>query len=522
MLYENLSEKDKAITAEYINEHGQYLDGQVPEDKMVSLSERLRFWDSNKLVLYHLLGDKFIIKRPISDIIDIETICKRIDACLGDFYTSDADMNICLKFKENLLKHLSPYNRYLWAVHDLFNPHNLANNIYAQRDRTDVTMPNGDIVRWKQGEKTLRILRKLVKSIDDPDLTQQYEEFRIWHSQMLNDNKLSGNLCLSILPIDFFTMSDNTYHWSSCMDWTDDGEYHLGTIECMNSSYILVTYLEGHKPMPIGDYEWEGNKKWRTLVAVHQDFCATIKGYPYQHPELAQLVLKWVRELAIENLHYQYRENVITNNRTAVYLTNTFAIEPVFYNMYNDFGSCESYYYISEKLYKQAQNYQETNIHVASYPLYNETNCMCCGRTQNLVSIDADCVFCADCAQQYVKYCPLCGERIYVDDDYYDVEDQTICADCYESSATYDPFYDEYIFISNSITLEIDYMDEDTPNEFIEIHEGNIQNHLFEDTDYFLEPPVYNSAKNKYVIDSNFATDLLKRIVREYGYINYR
>lgn len=174
------------------------------------------------------------------------------------------------------------------------------------------------------------------------------EECRLKISQILNDKRTKGTLCLSIHPMDYMTMSDNGYNWTSCMAWqAPDGEagcYHAGTVEMMNSCCVVVAYLEGKEEWkPLQDfglnYIWS-NKKWRELFIVDHDFITGIKAYPYEHSQLEIASLKALAELAEKNLGYKYEKNITPfcgefdlGNYEVHFTTNL---------MYNDFGSADS------------------------------------------------------------------------------------------------------------------------------------------------------------------------------------
>ena len=90
-------------------------------------------------------------------------------------------------------------------------------------------------------------------------------------------------------------MSDNNEDWESCMSWTQGGEYRVGTIEMMNSPYVIVAYLKSHHNL-----EWADNwnsKKWRELYICSNDFVRSITGYPYKDEKITKLVLEKIREL---------------------------------------------------------------------------------------------------------------------------------------------------------------------------------------------------------------------------------
>lgn len=142
----------------------------------------------------------------------------------------------------------------------------------------------------------------------------------------LNVNKvMNSEIILSIHPLDFMTMSDNTSNWSSCMSWNNFGSYRCGTVEMMNSASIVIAYSAAKEPMDLFDdskeYKWN-DKTWRELFIVTKDFIYPIKGYPYQNIEFEKFVMDKLAELGEKNCGFSYKEgfcedvfpNFITDN----------------------------------------------------------------------------------------------------------------------------------------------------------------------------------------------------------------
>ena len=214
------------------------------------------------------------------------------------------------------------------------------------------------------------------------DFLETIERMRIIHSQILNKKKIKGTLCLSIHPLDYMTMSDNNYDWSSCMRWreTDESEagcYHAGTIEMMNSNNVVVAYLEGKEkwyPFSLEDGNIS-NKKWRELFIVDHDFIIGIKGYPYIHDDLEKQIMNILAEMATNTLNFEYRDEIINNSSDTIsYLgkpSKYFTISTCRY-MYNDISSngCNIKWAISP-------NYAK--IEYGEYTYGNEAYCTVCG-----------------------------------------------------------------------------------------------------------------------------------------------
>lgn len=268
----------------------------------------------------------------------------------------------------------------------------------------------------------------------EPDLTVHYEDFRIFCSQMTNQRKLEGTLCLSIHPIDYMTMSDNSNSWSSCMSWKDHGDYRMGTVEMMNSRNVIVAYLTDSKEK----FDFEGldwtSKKWRSLFIVDPQVLCNIKGYPYFNDSLNHEVLAWVKELCAQvgwdyiNTPIEYHENEDYNEvyqRTGYYLGKwEFWTD----RMYNDFWYVHTFY---------------PNINMGAEESFSltysgRTQCMWCGKDiscEDMVDTDESYLICEDCAS--TCRCHHCGDiissgdAIRVGDDYY-------CSCCYEDCVVYD------------------------------------------------------------------------------------
>ena len=142
---------------------------------------------------------------------------------------------------------------------NLVNHRNLATNSYSIGEPFEVNLPDGKILKVQKGTKPLRVLAKMAQAFN----LEGFEEFRLTHSRILNQKKMTGELCLSIHPMDFMTMSDNNSNWESCMSWSDYGCYRRGTVEMMNSECVVVAYLRAKEDMKVSEDLYWNNKKWR-------------------------------------------------------------------------------------------------------------------------------------------------------------------------------------------------------------------------------------------------------------------
>lgn len=352
-IYEFLPEEDKIQFRNHINEYSDV--GAAP---LSGLHHFLRFWETEKETLYHAFGDQFIIKKKIS-------IAKRKsdinDEMWNAFYGWDSPAIIntfieCYRDRLSIIANQVDPSLYwdILMLRDFVTDFSLLyENVCPENFK--VTIPEEFTVNKKPFViqprcKIVKILGKLCKAIgvDVKEMScpkcgrtyewgtktececgtklvenDGYEMFRQAHSRVLNNKKTTGNLCLSIHPMDYITMSDNDCGWDSCMSWMneDGGEYRLGTIEMMNSPNVIVAYVETSHPMELWrNGEWN-SKRWRQLYIVDPLVILGNRQYPYNDDELQGLAIEWIREIMNKVPNYgPYPESAchIVNNKTNI------------------------------------------------------------------------------------------------------------------------------------------------------------------------------------------------------------
>lgn len=409
-LIKTLSMEEMIAIENRITAHA--FDGSPKKEYRQPVEKILEPWQTAKSqFLYRMFGEQLILSKEIEFAKSADMLEEQIAEEMFDSRSAvskpfiDAYYGLC------------SYNGELhgnWNAERLIGCWNLALNRW---DHTEFTIPvkEGNDIRVQRGAKISKILGKIAKAYNLPG----YEEFRILHSQILNQKKLTGHLCLSIHPLDFITMSDNDNGWTSCMNWEDWGEYRQGTVEMMNSQYVICAYLDSKTPYMLkGGFEWS-NKKWRELFIVSKDVITGVKGYPYQNEYIVAEVLKWLRELAETNLNWKYGDQVYEycQGEDFFFNGNEDKHHLLFHtdNMYNDFGRSH-YAYINPDL--------DENFNL-NYSGVSE--CMCCGNT--LIELDGESgLVCLECEEVY--RCVECGGR-YDGDDLIDVNGHLYCSDCY-------------------------------------------------------------------------------------------
>lgn len=450
-----LSDEDKSTFRNWVNMYGGMSDDRDPDLCVENVDYILRFWDEEKITLWKMLGEKFTISKDVTFKRSERQSRSDFEDCLGywrigykfireyqDFTADKRNLETPDSYYDALYK----VNRFedIMALRELTTFESLHNNIYTGDTFTITRSDDNQTLLVNKGAKISKLLGKLAKFFELSET--KYEEFRIAHSQFLNQDTIKGTLCLSIHPMDYVTMSDNDSGWDSCMNWQNEGDYRIGTVEMMNSPCVLIAYLRAKEDMEFGWGDklshWN-NKKWRQLYIVTKDLISDIRQYPWHNDELNGLCMKWIKDLATTNLGWQY-SNLCTyfnNFRDADY--NNFCLElsdePYSIDIYCD-KMYNDVYSKNQKCFIGINAPHEIEIDYSGY-----SECMNCGREISDIS-DTCMLLCDDCSN--ALRCSCCGDVIH-NDDYYWIDDDTcLCYDCYAEKAGTcedcgDAFYNE-------------------------------------------------------------------------------
>lgn len=381
----------------------------------------LREWDYHKSqYLYKMFGGQFILNKKIEYNKPMSTLTNDLRDKFNDYN------NICNQFRRT-------FDRFLWEhrvelgydydlLQGLMDVDRLINTEY-NGDTFYVNAPDGKPVKVQHGCKPMRLISKICRlyGVDLNMLT----EFQNEVSLVLNQKKLTGDLTISIHPMDYMTMSENESGWSSCMNWSEPGCYCRGTVEMMNSSCVVVAYLNAKDQMWVpGDYRWS-NKKWRELFIVDKGVITGVKGYPYQNEDLVKIVNSWLRDLAVANLGWEYDENSIAYkpDHNFTYTADDGKVHEARFSfstntMYNDFGTIDNHYAIVGKnlnRYTMHLNYSGPEM------------CMCCGECDCSYDSEGQ-LMCDDC--DHSTHCVCCGEWLDENNVYW-LDDEPYCSYCY-------------------------------------------------------------------------------------------
>lgn len=416
-------------------------------DRVKPMKDILNIWEQEKsYYLNKLFNDELIISKDIN--------IEKDDSILGDeiqeklmnhpfmnefrtfiyFYQNDI-MDAIVSSSED---HFSD-RTYKCSIirHTLINEHSLLSNRYDGPEITFAYKEKGrnNFTKYKMnsGTKVMKAVSKIISIFCKDnyskkiELQDEFENFRIIHSQIFNEKTTKGELCLSIHPMDYMTMSDNECGWRSCMAWRDSGEYRLGTVEMMNSSMVVVAYLKSSVDMSVGRaYSWN-SKRWRELFIINQDTIIGVKGYPYWSLSLEEEVLLFLKELAYKNLGWEYHDSIYTidcKDRDCKVIDHpniTFTFETEY--MYCDFYS-KHHLLLSKNIDINADN-----DYYAYFCYSGPAQCMGCGE---VAEFDGESfLLCCSCDESWV--CDECESHMFSTDEQYDVDGHTLCQFCYDN-----------------------------------------------------------------------------------------
>ena len=438
-LYNYLTELDNKRIENYVRTYGtaSYIGNEIYLSDWRDCKKKLfKLLDGQLIYSFpiELDKDEIIIRQELSDLISTHDFATMYD----DLYYAYLD-----KLTSEERRNYNDHWGMLTTVSNLFS-NKVPDPATILKEDPDTGVVKS--LKITPGMKIFRAIRKIIDFLEpeDEEIHKSFEDFRIAHSMILNDKKLRGELCFSIHPIDFMTMSDNANNWSSCMSWVDGGCYHTGTVEMMNSNLVICVYLKSDKEFNFSlsknkhneeDWIWN-SKKWRQLFYCNKDIIVSGKAYPFNSKDLTFIALNKLRELAKKNWNQeykygieQYRDMIHINTLHKMNLNRMWAkgMRNIKHNiifdtngMYNDMFNDRKtpYWCVRNKVKKNTM-----------LNLSGKVRCACCGEYNVINQVDYD----------YLDEYEREVENLSEDDmdDYnsqYSGVKKVICRDCYQST----------------------------------------------------------------------------------------
>ena len=284
-------------------------------------------------------------------------------------------------------------------------------------------------------------------------------------SLLIQENCVSGTLCISVHPLDFLSASENIHNWRSCHAL--DGEYRSGNLNYLMDSATVICYLKADKQAILPHFPenviWN-SKKWRMWLFFSNDKSMMFAGR--QYPFMTDTALEYTRKLLTiaglgkwgdfsvnkfcrlkdsrSNIEF-FLERMVPVGSTLRPLKSLVKDAPSTY-MFNDIlkSSCYDALYS----YKKDNGYSSWNpFRVDDGTGYTNDKtqfliggkCICpiCGERNIAFS---DVIACESCADSYdltiddYGVCDICGTSLYYE-NMYELEDSevSLCPNCYEN-----------------------------------------------------------------------------------------
>ena len=323
----------------------------------------------------------------------------------------------------------------------------------------DNHIANSYILDDKKINKGTKVIKAFKYFINDEELLEAIQNKA---SELIQENKISGELILSVHPLDFLSSSENVAKWRSCHAL--DGEYRAGNLSYMQDATTIMAYLRGeggetHKLPNFPESVPWNNKKWRCLffLSGRDESNLIFAGRPYP--------------MAIDGILESVRSALIARFSSAMYRWcrsewtdwSSETITGVTVGENNHYDRVDGYFYYlggeifrNNHLIKDAKHSTHYNdlLHSSCYkPLYcydktsyfgpgtklrigSECTCLWCG---NEYVSTRDTMMCKQCECEHgpcdnddYMHCEYCGARHY-NADMYEVSGVWICPHCYET-----------------------------------------------------------------------------------------
>ena len=281
------------------------------------------------------------------------------------------------------------------------------------------------------------------------------EKIRIEASRLVQENKITGKLCISVHPLDYLSVSENQHNWRSCHAL--DGEYRSGNLSYMVDTCTVVAYLKSENDTELPRFDpsvpWN-NKKWRCLIYLddHRRICWAGRQYPFSNEGLMDAVVNklliphnFFDKIRLSMFSYRWISQVykgdITINNDSYYLRSPHIcyhgeIQDLHEYIIDDSESMQfndllnSSYYTPEMIpYGGIDDVRRNKPMKVGGPV----KCICCGDRNIEMSETMRCKQCtldSGIELDEIGDCECCGERIFMDYDY-SYNGRYFCAECF-------------------------------------------------------------------------------------------
>lgn len=318
-------------------------------------------------------------------------------------------------------------NRFINLIRDDYNLPDLARFLKVFRKQfftTQKTISSIEFLDFKEEEgyvpvkipKGTKIIKAFKYYVEN---TATLERLQNMASQLIQENKISGNLFLSVHPLDYLSISENTNHWRSCHSL--DGDFRAGNLSYMCDSATIVCYICGNdkKELPnFGEVKWN-SKKWRMLLftSTNNNLIFAGRHYPFFCKNVMENIKSvWESFFKGEKEYSQwsdYQEDKNLDDATIFvndyYVSLSECVKDMSSLHFNDLLESTVY----DPYYAYTKEWTGESLYIGSHP-----PCPICGRESLLESNELIGEECSDIFYSldfgfFVGFCSACANSIY-------------------------------------------------------------------------------------------------------------
>lgn len=351
--------------------------------------------------------------------------------------------------EEEKYKKLEEFIYKLRYEHGLYE---LSNFVEENKSTFFENTVNSNLQEREKIKKGMRLIKSFKYFIDNETHLSKIQDAA---SMIIQEEKIVGELCLSVHPLDFLSLSENSYNWRSCHAL--DGEFRAGNLSYMVDNSTIIAYIKSEKgdiynlPHFPQDVKWN-SKKWRMLLYVSPDFKFVAAGK--QYPFHSDNILTIVRRYLLSSFHYFRSFTYFSND----YITD-FKREDENVPLRKKYLEINGYLYSLGSLIKDHKDNMAFNDVLSSstytkpyymYQLYSSGKpevitvggtvpCLYCGKDELIVS---DSFLCQEHELEFgsseddsIGVCQACGRRFLREDEEYNYVEGygIVCEDCIDS-----------------------------------------------------------------------------------------
>ena len=338
------------------------------------------------------------------------------------------------------------------------------NSFYDNTVAKEYTLETGETI-----PKGMKLLKSFKYFISDKE---ELNKLQTRASMMIQEDKVEGVLCFSVHPLDYLSVSENTYNWRSCHAL--DGEYRSGNLSYMCDESTVVCYLRGKDtqvrlPHFPEDVLWN-SKKWRMLMFLSESWQSMFAGrqYPFYSEEALDVVGPVFRDafgISSNNWSKWYNDNLDsyttkedkhrTTRKTIILGQKYYDLEDLVTDgkgsrHFNDLtnSSCYTPFYSWRKYHNLGYNSNYASGHGEHYTIGASAPCIACGEEEIALT---ELMYCNECYADYMTNsdgtagCIICGTRDYYENMYM-VNEEYLCSNCFDRECALCDYCGTYVY----------------------------------------------------------------------------